>query len=213
MSVMTATIVEAKEFEPGTTGWTVDDLNDPEIERQWFTGRHEIVEGVLTTMPPAHYDGSLPLGRLTFRIGLYLHERGLPGDFLSEADFVLARQRVARVDAVFVTPEDGRRQQEANAERGRGRRTLKYGRLLVPPTLIIESISLGHEAHDEETKLQWYEQFGVPNYWMLNGFTKTLRCLVRDGGKYRVDQEGRETDELRPSLFPGLIVPLKELWA
>lgn len=218
MTVMTAANVETmqfeevKQFEPGTTGWTVDDLNDPEIERQWFAGRHEIVEGVLTTMPPAYFDGSLPLGRLTFRIGLYLHERGLPGDFLPEADFVLARQRVARVDAVFVTPEDSRRQQEANAQGGRGRRNLKYGRLLVPPTLIIESISLGHEAHDEETKLHWYEQFGVPNYWLLNGYAKTLRCLVLDGGKYRIDQEGGGDAELRPALFPGLVIPLKELW-
>jgi hypothetical protein len=61
---MTATIVDKKEFEPGTTGWTVDDLNDPAIERQWFAGRYEIVEGVLTTVPPAYVDGALSTGRL-----------------------------------------------------------------------------------------------------------------------------------------------------
>ncbi len=95
----------------------------------------------------------------------------------------------------------------------RGRKRLKYGRWLVPPTLIIESISLGHEAHDEETKRQWYEQFGVPNYWLLNAYAKTLRCLVLDGGAYRIDQEGQGDAELTPSLFPGLVVPLKTLWA
>jgi Uma2 family endonuclease len=134
----------------------------------------------------------------------------LAGDFVTGVDFVLGPRRVARVDVAFLTPEDRQRQERANAERGR--RKLKYGRLLIPPTLVIESVSQGHEAHDEETKLQWYEQFGVPNYWMLNAYTKTLRCLVLEGGKYRTDQEGRDDGEVRPSLFRGLVISLKELW-
>ena len=211
MSGMTAAIIESKQFEPGTTGWTVDDLDDPEIERQWFAGRYEIVEGVLTTMPPASFDGSRPFGRLIRIVERHLDRAGVPGDFLPELDFVLAPRRVVRIDVAFVTPGDAERQEHANSRRT-GRK-LKYGRLLVPPTLAIESISLGHEAHDEETKLQWYEQFGVPNYWMLNPYAKTLRCLVLDGGKYRCDQAGANDAELRPSLFPGLTIPLKELWA
>jgi len=210
MSVMTETIVEGKVFEPGTTGWTIEDLNDPEIERKWFAGRYEIVEGVLTIMPPAYFDGSLPMGRLIRNIERYLDRAGLPGDFAYEVDFVLTRRRVARVDVAFLTPEDRQRQEKVNAERGR--RKLKYGRLLLAPTLIIESVSLGHEAHDEETKLQWYEQFGVPNYWLLNAYAKSLRCLVLDGGKYRVDHEGRDDARLRPSLFPDLVIPLEALW-
>jgi Uma2 family endonuclease len=211
MSGMDATIVETKPFEPGTTGWTVDDLDDPEIERQWFAGAYEIVEGVLTHMPSAYFDGSIALQNLILAMQLHLRAGGVKGSFGPEADFIVGRRRVARVDAVFMTPQDLRLQEEANARRGRKR--LKYGRLLVPPTLAIESISLGHEAHDEETKLQWYEQFGVPNYWMLNVYAKTLRCLVLDGGKYRLDQEGRDTGEVRTSLFPGLVIPLKDLWA
>lgn len=39
-----------KPFEPGTTGWTAADLDDPRIEREWFRGRYEIVEGVLTLL-------------------------------------------------------------------------------------------------------------------------------------------------------------------
>ena len=47
----------SKPFEPGTTGWTASDLDDPAIEREWFRGRYEIVEGVLTKMPPAYFTG------------------------------------------------------------------------------------------------------------------------------------------------------------
>jgi hypothetical protein len=40
---MTSIATEPRPFQPGTTGWTVRDLDDPEIERQWFSGRYEIV--------------------------------------------------------------------------------------------------------------------------------------------------------------------------
>src|SRR5437899_929176 len=51
-------------FEPGTTGWTVDDLEDPEISWLWQEGHYEIVEGVLTLMPAAYLDGSLSIRKL-----------------------------------------------------------------------------------------------------------------------------------------------------
>ena len=50
-----------KRFVAGTLGWTADDLDDPRIERLWDQGRYEIVEGVLTQMPPPQLDTSPPL--------------------------------------------------------------------------------------------------------------------------------------------------------
>ena len=46
-------------FRVGTTGWTAADLDDPRIERLWERGAYEIVEGVLTKMTPAYFDGSV----------------------------------------------------------------------------------------------------------------------------------------------------------
>lgn len=175
---MSAAIEESKPFRPGTTGWTVEDLDDREIERRWFAGRYEIVEGVLATMPPAYFDGSLPVGRLIRFVQRHLEQGDLSGNFATQVDLVLAPRRVARVDVVFLTPNDRKRQ----------------------------------EQHDQETKRQWYEQFGIPNYWMLNAYERTFRCLVLDRGTYRIDPEGSDEAELRPSLFPGLVVRLKDLW-
>ena len=67
--------------------------------------------------------------------------------------------------------------------------------------------------HDGRTKKKWYAGFGVPNYWILDGFIRSLQCMVLEFGDYRVDVEGAEADELRPALFPGLVVPLGSLWA
>lgn len=200
-----------KLFVPGTMGWTEDDLDDPEIERQWLGGRFEIIDGVLAAMPPPYLDGGVALQSLVFVIQTHLKAQGSNGRFAPEADVVLGQDRVARVDSVYLAEPDLQQQEVAQQQRKKGR-NLKYGRIRVRPTLVIESVSLGHEQHDRVTKRRWFAEFGVPNYWILNAYAKTLECLVLDGKSYRVDQQGRDNDELRPSLFPGLVIPLKEVW-
>jgi Uma2 family endonuclease len=162
-------------------------------------------------MPPAQHDGTLPLHRLRRMIERHLDERKLPGEFTTEDHLIVGRKRVARVDMLFVTPEDHERQEKANQERGNP--AVRFGRFRVPPTMVMESLSRGHEDHDRETKRGWYAQFGVPHYWLLNGYERTLECLVLDGTAYRVDASGRDTDEVRPSLFAGLVLPLLKMWA
>ena len=201
-----------RRFVVGTTGWNADDLDDPHIERQWERGRHEIVEGVLTRMPPAYFEGALPAGRLQRIVTIHLHTTGHSGDFAAEVDFVVNRKRVARPDLIFVTPQDHERQAQAHREHGTTRPWIRFGRLRVPPTLVIESLSKGHEEHDRDTKRGWYAAAGVPNYWLLDPYRRTLECLVLAGAEYRVDQVGRDRDEVKPALFPGLVIHLAELW-
>lgn len=88
-----------------------------------------------------------------------------------------------------------------------------FGRILVPPTLVIESISLGHEAHDRETKRVWYAEARIPNYWLLDAQQRTLEWLVLAGDDYRLDSAGRDSNEVGPAMFPGLTIPLSKLWA
>jgi Uma2 family endonuclease len=201
-----------RKFVPGTTGWTVDDLNDPEIERQWFAGRYEIVEGVLTRIPAAYFDAGVALRRLVDLVKDYTVAAGLGDGLATGVDMVLGDRRVPVVDAVFLSPQDMEKQKQANARAGR-RKRLKYGRILVPPTLVIESLSLGHEAHDRETKRVWYAEARIPNYWLLDAQQRSLECLALEGDDYRVDQSGRNDVEIRPSMFPGLVIPLGRLWA
>src|SRR4051794_15734743 len=169
-----------KHFEPGTTGWTEEDLDEPEIDRAWHAGRYEIVEGVLTKMPAAYLDGSIALKRLIGIVERHFERSGIDGEFALEADLVVSRRQVPRVDAVFLTREELRRQRDVNAERirqGQGRAGVQYGRIRIAPTLLIESASPGHEEHDRETKRRWYSAIGVPNYWILDAFARTLVCF------------------------------------
>jgi Uma2 family endonuclease len=210
MRQMTSIAASSRPFVPGTTGWTAQDLEDPQIERLWFQGRYEIVNGVLTTMAPAYFPGTRSLQELMYILKTELKRQRIADDFGAEVDIHIDEDRVVRADAVWLTPQEWDRQREATARAGKtdpGRT-----RILIPPTLVIESISPGHERHDERTKRRWYAEFGIPNYWILDGFTRSLKCLVLRAGEYQVDCEGRDKDELRPALFPELTIPLGQLW-
>jgi Uma2 family endonuclease len=211
MNVMTLLDeIETREFKPGTTGWTADDLDDPEFGHLWDSGRFEIVEGVLTLMPPAYFDGSAAMQELIHLAKRHVDNTSIRGKFATEVDLIVGRKRVARVDAVFATTDDLQRQLQKNA--GRAKPHVKYGRLRIAPTFAIESISLGHEDHDRETKRKWYAEMGVPHYWILDAFTRSLECLKLVGDQYERDCYGEKDGQVRPSVFPGLVITLSDLW-
>jgi Uma2 family endonuclease len=199
-----------KKFEPGTMGWTAADLDDPAIEREWFRGRYEIVEGVLTKIPPAYFTGGEALFKLMVVVDQHCKQHGPRGSFATEVDTIIAQPEVAVADAVFLTVEERNRQEEASRRAGKvdTRRT----RLVVPPTLIIESISPGHEVHDQRTKRRWYADFGVKHYWILDAYRQSLECLTLHGNEYRTDARGSGKEKLSPSAFPGLHIDLASIW-
>ena len=196
----------SRRFEVGTTGWTASDLEIPEIEREWFRGRYEIVEGVLTKMPAAYFAGGEALFNLMKQLDAYFTKHGPSGSFSVEVDIIIDEPRVAVVDAVFLTKAERTRQEEATRRAGKSDATRT--RILVPPTLVIESVSPGHELHDRRTKARWYGEFGVPNYWILDAYEKMLECLVLRADRYETDVRGGGKDVLRPSSFQGAEVHL-----
>jgi Uma2 family endonuclease len=207
---MVSAVTSERVFEPGTTGWTAHDLDDPRIERQWLSGRYEIVEGVLATMPPAYFLGGRALFELMVIVRNHLAGRGTPAEFSTEVEIIIDDTRVARCDAALLTPQD--EEAQIAASKAAGRQDPDRTRILVPPTLIIESVSPGHELHDERTKMRWYAEIGVPNYWIVDAFARTLRCFVLDQSAYLLDVSGSGETEIRPSCFAGLIIPLSQLW-
>ena len=208
---MTTALDTRRRFEPGTLGWTADDLDDPVIERQWLKGRYEIVDGVLATMPAAYFPGGEVIANLIYLLKSHLRSNRLAGRISVEVDLVLRNDRVARADAVLLLPADERRQKAASRKAGKSP-DLKRTRILVPPTLVIESVSEGHEHHDRETKRRWYAEAGIPHYWIVDALGRSFECLVLKGDTYRVEQSGRNKAKLRPAAFPGLVQPLEEIW-
>jgi Uma2 family endonuclease len=202
----------SRPFVPGTTGWTAADLDDPEIERLWNGGQYEIVNGVLTTMPPANFDGTAPLDALVDVVKAYFAEIDIKGRWGSETDIIINDDCVGRADMVFLTQEQIDR--HATTRRaGQGRRKgMKVGRVVLPPLLVIESTSPGHERHDQVTKRRWYAEIGVEKYRIVDAFVRSLTCLRLDDGTYVEDGFGKSKQTVRPGAFDGLAIPLGDLW-
>lgn len=207
MSIITE---QHREFLPGTTGWTVHDLDDPKIERLWNEGRYEIVEGVLAKMPPALFSGGNALFNLLFILRAHMRDHKLPGRFATEVDITLSEYRVVIADAALLMPDDLKQQAKAVGTANVDEAT--DNRLLAPPTLIIEAVSAGHETHDTKLKKKWYLEFGVPNYWILNPYAQTLHCFRLEKRQYVLDVAGKREDIVKPKLFPGLSIELHRVW-
>jgi Uma2 family endonuclease len=197
-------------FEPGTTGWTVDDLSDPEIQLQWSEGRFELVDGVLTKMAPQGFEGVEPLDNLRRYIERHLDATIQGGNFYREVDLLLRRGRIARPDMLFLTREQLRRQRKL--QKARKLKPGKYHPIYVTPYLVVESVSLLHEDHDRVTKLEWYAAAGIPFYWLLTGFDRSLICYELDGDRYVLESAGTDEEIVKTRAFGGVSIPLSKVW-
>jgi Uma2 family endonuclease len=202
---------EHRQLIPGSTGWTVNDLDDPKVEAAWEAGHFQIIEGVLAIMPPAYWETSEALQRLVYQIQRYLEGQSLPTGFGYEVDVIVGETRVPKADAVYMSEEDKARQLRANKSR-RKPKGIKYGRLRVAPTLVIENVGKGHESEDRIVKRRFYAEAGIPNYWILDVYEKTLECLALAKGAYTLDQIGRGKGKVSPKCFPGLTIELSKVW-
>jgi Uma2 family endonuclease len=81
------------------------------------------------------------------------------------------------------------------------------------PDVVVEVLSEGSAAYDKKAKLLGYARIGVTEYWVVSPDEGSLERLVLRRGKYVVEEVLTSGDVLKPSRFPGLEVPVAELFA
>jgi Uma2 family endonuclease len=202
--------LRSKPFIPGTTGWTASDLDDPRIDAKWESGRYEIINGVLTRMPAAFFGGGEMLANLLGELRQALKAKEIRGGFSIEADIIIDEQRVVKGDSCYLSPAD-KKKQLVEAKK-HGKPDVMRSRVYVPPTLVIESISPGHQRHDRVTKFAWYAEFGVKHFWIINPYQKTLDEFVLERGKYTQRAELKGNATFHPEAFPGIHINLEDVW-
>jgi len=202
--------IASKPFRPGTTGWSAADLENPHIEAKWERGRYEIINGVLTRMPAAYFIGGEALFNLMAEIRQQLKARRIPGSFSVEVDIIIDELRVVKGDSCFMTPADKKKQ--AIAAKKHGKPDPDRARIYVPPTIVIESVSPGHVAHDRVTKFAWYSEFGIPHFWIIDAYKRTLDAFVLERGKYKQVAKLAGNDRFRPAPFSKVEVSLADVW-
>jgi len=80
------------------------------------------------------------------------------------------------------------------------------------PDLAVELISPTSVRYDRIVKLAYYASIAVPEYWIVDIEHQTLERLLLEGAHYFIAEALSGGDVLRPSSFPGLEIPLHELW-
>lgn len=93
-----------------------------------------------------------------------------------------------------------------------GNRIITQTRLRGVPDLVIEILSPSNRRHDTELKKQLYEQFGLPEYWIVD----PDECLV---SRYLLDASGRFSNAVNfkeaitfDRIPGGAIVDLTRVW-
>jgi Uma2 family endonuclease len=80
------------------------------------------------------------------------------------------------------------------------------------PDLVVEVVSPSSGRYDRVTKLRWYAQLGVPEYWLVDPQARTLERLVLREGVFSIADSLAEEEVFRPESFAGLEIALAKLW-
>ena len=160
--------------------------------------RHDLVEGRLAEKPDVAFWHDLLLMHLTHRLVTYVqeHRRG----YLVTSN---ARLRISeyggREPDMFLIPEEMFPLVGKNLFKG------------VPP-LVVEVVSPSNERTDLVEKRREYAGLGVGQYWIVSLRERRVEILGLRDGAYELAESASGDEVFRPSLFPGLEIPLGDIW-
>lgn len=158
--------------------------------------RYQILDGELDVTPApttAHQTISKRLQRLLLH---YAEGLGLGEVYYAPVDVVLDSSTVVQPDLIYISKEKSRILTDLNVQG--------------PPDLVVEILSESSARTDRVVKARLYARFGVDHYWIVDPEARSVEEYVREGDGYRL--VGKRAEKLRPTLFPGLEIEVKELF-
>lgn len=143
-----------------------------------------------------------PHERIVMMLGFFLVgcARRHGGEVLASGYKVrIAERRGVMPDVQYFGPQSARTLPDRGLAEGR-------------PDLAVEVVSPSSRSFDRVTKLAWYASIGVPEYWIVDPEAHTLERYVLERGELVLEETASGSGALRPRSFPGLEIPLGELW-
>jgi Uma2 family endonuclease len=162
--------------------------------------KYEIINGVLYMSPApaiAHQDS---FGELFTQMRVHARKNNLGKVLAAPTDVYLPGQPVpVQPDILFVKKE----RLDIIAK------DAVYG----VPDLAVEILSPSNESYDRTTKMKLYEQVGVPEYWMLTYWRKTLEVYELENGVYKLVGKYQAGEVARSAQIGGFEVAVEALFA
>lgn len=158
---------------------------------------YEVIDGELYVSPSPAWKHQYQLNRLNRRVINWVFDHDLGSVVTSPMGVVLDDENGLEPDLIYLSPA----REHFISERG----------VEGPPDLVVEVLSPSTEARDRGIKLRRYAASGVSHYWILDtdGPRIEERILGEDG--YQLVGMFGPGSVFRPTLFPGLEIPLDEI--
>jgi Uma2 family endonuclease len=159
--------------------------------------RYEVIDGELYVSPPPIWQHQFQLNRLNKRVINWVDDHDLGFVVTAPTGVILDGENGLQPDLLFIA-------------KARAHIITRQG-VEGPPDLVVEVLSPSTESRDRGLKLHRYAASGVPHYWILDtdGPRIEERVLGEDG--YPLLGTFGPGEVFRPTLFPGLEIPLDEI--
>lgn len=162
--------------------------------------RHEILDGEHCVSPAPGPRHQIVVGELMGWLVPFVRQRRL-GRFLpAPLDVLLDRHDIVQPDLLFISTANLKILTEKNVQGA--------------PDLVVEVLSDSTRKRDEGIKLERYELLGVQEYWVVDPKQEEARIYRRSGERLQqvAELSAAERDLLTSPLFPGLEIPLFEIF-
>ena len=189
-------VLPESEAWPAQGEWTYEDyLRLPEDGN-----RYEVIRGVLYVTPAPNFDHQFVVLKLGRSFDEFASERELGIVLTAPFDVLLPFGITSPVepDLLFFRTGNTPRRGDKNFEG--------------VPDLVVEVLSPSTRSRDRRTKLQAYQDAGVPEYWMADPDTQRIAVHVLRGGRYVELCRGGIGERVRSSVLPGFEVAVAELF-
>jgi Uma2 family endonuclease len=158
----------------------------------------ELWNGEIVMSPAPHPNHQRIVGKFYKKLDRFVEERELGEVFFSPVDVVLTQHRVVQPDVVFIS----------NA-----RRDIVQDRIQGVPDLVMEVISEGSWQRDRIQKKALYEQFGLPEYWLIDPDSRTVEAFALVKGAYQLHSKATGAEHAKSKLLAGFKISFSELLA
>lgn len=161
--------------------------------------RYEIIDGVIyMTRAPSNFHQWI-LSRVYRRFAIPGEDEGLGFAFFAPSGMIAEGITPAEPDFMFVTM----------AQSGMIRNKHVYG----APALVIEILSPGNRAYDEDVKLKAYAKAGVAECGLIDPVQRQVRLYtLNEKGEYGDPRIFNKDDELSFACLPGISAPVHALF-
>jgi Uma2 family endonuclease len=161
--------------------------------------RYEIHDGELSVTPTPTFRHQVILAALLGFLRAHVLDRGLGEVVPAPITVILAEHTIVEPDIIFI----------ANDRMGI---VSPRGTVDGAPTLAVEILSPSTTRIDGERKLQLYERYGVPHYWIVDPTARAIDVYRSVSNRYDSPDHrvGDDLTDLPP--FPGLRIDAATLW-